>query len=238
MNDETQAQSPIDPTQAKWPRTYHLPSSPGLQNDDRRHPDITTFKHREVAITEKMDGEGATMTREKTYPRSPDGRYHPSREMMKRFHAERAHMIPEGWRVSGEYMYARHSIAYLNKTGNPLKSWFYGFGIWNENNVLLAWDKTLEYFEMLDIVPAPQIYLGPWKPDIIETLAKEIDTEKQEGFVVRISDPIPYPSGLGDAGRFFRGVAKWVRKGHVQSDQHWAFRWRDEPDFRNELEVS
>ena len=26
--------------EAKWPRTYHLPFSPGLQNDDRRLPSL------------------------------------------------------------------------------------------------------------------------------------------------------------------------------------------------------
>src|SRR3546814_7618161 len=74
----------------KYPRTYHLPSSPGLQNDDRRLPRLDGYKGRVVVATEKMDGEGSTLTREKTYPRSPDGRPHPSRSWIKAYHAHRS----------------------------------------------------------------------------------------------------------------------------------------------------
>lgn len=219
----------------KWPRTYHLPFSPGLQNDDRRHPDLKVFEGRRVIVSEKMDGEGATMTSERTYPRSPDGRWHPSRGRMKTFHAERAHSIPEKWRVSGEYMYALHSVPYLRSNGNALPSWFLGFGVWDENNVLLSWDDTLDWFALLDIVPARVLYDGPWNEDCIRKIAEGLDPNRQEGLVVRLAESIAYPEGRGDAGRFFRGVAKWVRKGHVQTDEHWQKNWRDEPGWVNEL---
>ena len=221
--------------EAKWPRTYHLPFSPGLQNDDRRLPDISIFEDKRIIITEKYDGEGATMTPERTYPRSPDGRYHPSRDMMKAFHAARAHMIPADWRISGEYMYARHSIEYTLANQNALPAWFIGFGVWNEENVLLSWDETLEIFQMLDIVPAKVLYDGVYDEDVVKQIANDLDTQKQEGLVVRTADAIPYPNGKGDAGRFFSSITKWVRKNHVATDEHWAFRWRDEHDYRNEL---
>ena len=41
----------------KYPRTYHLPWSPGLTDDDRMLPSTSVFEGREVVITEKMDGE-------------------------------------------------------------------------------------------------------------------------------------------------------------------------------------
>lgn len=221
--------------EAKWPRTYHLPFSPGLQNDDRRLPSLAVFEGKRVIVTEKLDGEGATMTRTRTYPRSPDGRYHPSRDMMKAYHATKAAMIPEDWRISGEYMYARHSIEYTHANGNPLPAWFIGFGVWDADNTLLAWDETLEVFEMLDIVPANVLFDGEWDEKRVAGIAEGLDTRRQEGLVVRLAEAMPYPSGKGDRGRFFGGVAKWVRKGHVATDEHWSFRWRDEPDFRNEL---
>lgn len=221
--------------EAKWPRTYHLPFSPGLQNDDRRLPSLNVFEGKRVIATEKLDGEGATMTRERTYPRSPDGRYHPSRDMMKAYHATKATMIPEEWRISGEYMYARHSIEYTRANGNALPAWFIGFGAWDAQNTLLEWDETLEVFEMLDIVPATVLYDGVWDENAIVAIAEALDTTRQEGLVVRLASAMPYPSGKGDKGRFFSGVAKWVRKGHVATDEHWAFRWRDEAEYRNEL---
>lgn len=205
----------------KYPRTYHLPTSPGLQNDDRRLPSLAPFMGRRVIGTEKIDGEGATMTPDKTYPRSPDGRYHPSRDLMKAFHATKKADIPTDWRISGEYAYARHSIAYTREIGNALPAWFLGFGVWDHHNVLLGWDQTLEVFEMLDIMPVPVLYDGPFYEGLADDLAKSIDPVRQEGFVLRVADPIPYPNGTGDSGRFFHEVAKWVRHGHVQTDQHW-----------------
>ena len=205
----------------KYPRTYHLPTSPGLQNDDRRLPDISIFDGRIVVVNEKYDGEGTTMTPEKTYPRSPDGRYHPSRDLMKAFHASKKSEIPDGWRISGEYLYARHSIPYTIANGNALPSWFMGFGVWDEHNVLLDWKQTLEIFQMLDIAPVRTLYHGVYYPNLVEDIAKTIDPERQEGFVMRVEDRIPYPDGPGDQGRFFQAIAKWVRKNHVQTDQHW-----------------
>lgn len=219
----------------KWPRTWHLPFSPGLQNDDRRIPDMSVFHGKRIIVTEKYDGEGATMTREISYPRSPDGRYHPSRDRMKAYHAERAGSIPEGWRVSGEYMYARHSVPYTRANGNPLASLFMGFGVWDENNVLLSWDETLDIFEMLNVTPARILYDGIFDENKLHQIADALDPEREEGFVVRVAEAIPYPDGDGDAGRFFPAIAKWVRKGHVQTDEHWSFRWRDAPDYVNEL---
>ncbi|MGF7150439.1 hypothetical protein FHS96_004097 [Sphingomonas zeicaulis] len=216
----------------KYPRTYHLPSSPGLQNDDRRLPSLAPFIGRRVIVTEKIDGEGTTMTPAKTYPRSPDGRYHPSRDWIKAHHARKAADIPPGWRISGEYAYARHSIAYARALGNALPSYFLGFGVWDEGNVLLGWDQTREVFAMLDIVPVPLLYDGPFDEAVLDRIAAGLDPETQEGFVLRDAGPIAYPSGAGDAGRFFVGVAKWVRRGHVQTDRHWM----QGPVIANELQ--
>lgn len=41
----------------KYPRTYHLPWSPGTTKDDRIMKDIDTLLNNEVVITLKMDGE-------------------------------------------------------------------------------------------------------------------------------------------------------------------------------------
>ena len=205
----------------KYPRTYHLPTSPGLQNDDRRLPDVSVFRGKRVIATEKIDGEGTTMTSEVTYPRSPDGRYHPSRDLMKAYHAERAHDIPADWRICGEYGHALHSVAYTVANGNPLADVFLGFAAFDATNTMIGWDETLEMFELLSIVPVPVLYDGPWTDDLPDLIGASIDTERQEGFVLRLADGEPYPNGSGDAGRFFKGVAKWVRKGHVQTDTHW-----------------
>ena len=50
----------------KYPRTYHLATSPGLQNDDRRlSSTLAPFLGQRVVVTEKIDGEGTTMMERK-----------------------------------------------------------------------------------------------------------------------------------------------------------------------------
>lgn len=53
-------------------------------------------------------------------------RYTPSRDWIKALHGQIAHEIPEGWRLCGENLYARHSIAY-----DALPSYFTLFSIWD-----------------------------------------------------------------------------------------------------------
>ncbi|MCY1321250.1 RNA ligase [compost metagenome] len=205
----------------KYPRTYHLPTSPGLQSDDKRIPDLAPFRGERVIITEKMDGECTTLTTVRSYARSPDSGYHPSRDWLRAYHARRAPHIPDDWRISGEYLYARHSVAYTRIPGNALRSFFYGFGVWDDSNELLNWDTTLEILEMLEIEPVPVLYDGPFSDDVIQNVVAGLDTSRQEGFVIRLADRMPYPAGAGSAARFFDGIAKWVRSSHVINEKHW-----------------
>ncbi|WP_444997397.1 RNA ligase family protein [Aliikangiella sp. IMCC44359] len=126
-------------TRYKYPRTPHLPWSPGATRDDIRCVDSKIFEDRMVVVTEKMDGENATLYKNHMHARSIDSRHHPSRDWLKKFHASIAYNIPAGWRICGENLFAQHSIAYKN-----LSSYFYGFSIWNEDNDCLSWKDTLE----------------------------------------------------------------------------------------------
>lgn len=193
----------------KYPRTPHLPFSPGGDRDDKVIQNYDGFVGHEIVITEKMDGENATLYRDYCHARSLDSRHHPARDWLKRFHGEIAYRIPPGWRICGENLYATHSIHYTH-----LKSYFYGFSIWDEHNVALSWDDTLRLFEELGIVPVPVLYRGPFALQVLVDLATALDTEQHEGFVVRIVEAIPYD-------QFRNHVAKWVRPGHVQTDAHW-----------------
>ena len=193
----------------KYPRTMHLPSSQGVQSDDKV---ISTLEHlygHKVVITEKMDGENTTMYTDHIHARSIDSRHHESRDWVKSFWGDICFYIPKGWRICGENLYATHSIEYTK-----LKSYFYGFSIWDENNTALSWYDTLEWFEELGIIPAPTIYTGVCDEDVINAVIKGTDTSTKEGFVVRTMDEIRYED-------FSTKVAKWVRKGHVQTDKHW-----------------
>jgi hypothetical protein len=188
----------------------HLPDSPGLQNDDRRIQSLNGFIGREIVVTEKMDGENTTMYGDHLHARSLDSRHHQSRDWVKKFWGTLNYLIPEDWRICGENVYAQHSITY-----DSLESYFYGFSIWDANNVALSWDDTVYYFEeVFHIEPVPVLYRGKFDLNVLKDLAESLDPLTQEGFVVRVTDIILFDE-------FDQKVVKWVRKGHVQCSDHW-----------------
>ncbi len=190
----------------KYPRTPHAPTSPGGTNDDMRLADMGHFAGRRVIGTVKMDGENSTLYRDGSHARSIDGRTHPSRDWLKAFHAGFAEDIPERWRVVVENMFAVHSIRY-----DALASYAVGLSVWDDRNVCLAWDDTVEWFHLLGIEPAEVVYDGTFDEAAMRRLSMPPGAE---GTVWRLADAFPYAA-------FRRSVAKVVRMGHVQTDQHW-----------------
>lgn len=193
----------------KYPRTPHLPWSEGATSDDKVVKGVAQFEGRQVVVTEKMDGENTTMYRDQIHARSLDGKGGEDRAWVTQLWSQIRFDIPMGWRICGENLWACHSVHY---TG--LKSYFYGFSIWDEGNNALSWDDTAEYFGMLGIVSAPVIYQGVWDEAAIRSLSKGMNLEQTEGYVVRLADSFHYDN-------FGASVAKFVRKGHVQTDKHW-----------------
>ena len=58
----------------KYPRTFHLPYSPSVSDDDKMLPDDSQFWNREVSVSVKMDGENTTVYPDGTcHARSLDG---------------------------------------------------------------------------------------------------------------------------------------------------------------------
>lgn len=198
--------------QVKFPRIFHVPWSPGIQDDDRVIPSMDSFKGQRVIVTEKMDGENTTLYTDHFHARSVDGRSHFTQDRAKAEHAKFAHDIPPSWRVNVENMFAAHSIRY-----EALPSVIMGFAIWNEKNVRLSWAETLVWFELLGIPPVRVLYDGIYDETIIRGLYSEAeDWHKSEGYVIWLAKEFHF-------SEFHKSVAKYVRKGHVQTDKHWKF---------------
>ncbi len=193
----------------KYPRTFHLPWSPGTTDDDKVMHDLSTFTGKEVVVTKKMDGENTTMYSNHIHARSIDSRGGIDRDWVKTQWASMAHNIPENWRICGENLWATHSIHYTD-----LSSYFLGFSVWNEDNMCLSWDDTVQYFELLGVEPVPVIGRFAWDEAVIRNLHTELSPDKDEGYVVRLAESFSY-------GEFNKSVAKYVRPGHVQTDSHW-----------------
>lgn len=194
----------------KYPRTYHLPWSPGVTKDDRVLESLNGFQGRDVVVTVKQDGENTSMYSDYVHARSLDYSPHPSRSWVKALHGRIAHEIPKGWRVCGENLYAQHSIKYEN-----LEDYFQVFSVWNDKNVCLSWVEVELWAELLGLKTVPVLYRSTWNEKQIRQLYTSIFNEDPcEGYVVRVADSFEY--------RHFRNFAgKYVRKDHVQTHGHW-----------------
>lgn len=194
----------------KYPRTYHFSWSPGLVNDDRVIESLDAFQGRRVIASNKVDGENCNLYSDAIHARSLDSKHHDSRNWVKSFWGGIKHQIPEGWRICGENLYAKHSIYYDN-----LPSYFMGFSVWDEENYCLSWDDTLTFFEKLSIIPVQTIFDGVFNEEKLKSLVDADILNGQEGFVVRTADGFNYKD-------FSKRVVKYVRKGHVQTSTHWS----------------
>lgn len=197
----------------KYPRTMHLYFSPGTQSDDRlltKQETLDYFSGKEIVITEKIDGENASLYSDHYHARSLDSKHHESRNWIKQLHGSICAQIPQNYRICGENVFAKHSIFY-----NALNTYFYVFSIWNDKTCL-SWDETKEWCELLGIAHAPVLYEGIWAEESVKVCftGQSLLGGEQEGYVVRLKEQFEYDD-------FYKSCAKWVRPKHVQTSKHW-----------------
>jgi len=198
----------------KYPRTKHLPNSPGFTQDDERLVEISHLIGKEVIYTEKLDGECTNCLAEKIHARSEESSHHSSQSWMKSFYSSFAWKIQPNIQIVGENVYAKHSIFYDNLT-----TFFYVFAIIDlEKKVFKSVDETIQICNELGLQYVPILYRGTFRPDF-QIPSKSAFGDTIEGFVVRvISEFLIEESG--------KNMAKWVRAGHVQTDEHWKNNWK------------
>jgi hypothetical protein len=195
----------------KYPRSLNLPFSGHISTDDKMLDKTDYFIGKQVVVTEKMDGENTTMYFDHLHARSLDSRHHDSRNWVKQLHGEIASDIPSGFRLCGENLYAKHSIFY-----DKLPSFFLLFSVWNDLNECLSWKETLDWADLVGVKTVPVLYEGIWDEAAIRkcwTGVSQFGAE-QEGYVVRTADRFHFND-------FALNLAKYVRKNHIQTDEHW-----------------
>ena len=198
----------------KYPRTPHLPWSPGCADDDRiiSAESLRVLDALPTVITEKMDGGNITLMRDAMYARSVDSGTPVWETRSKAEWARVAGDIPDGFRVSCESVWARRSVAYENLEGPLLV-----FGVWDRTH-LLSWDDTELWAALLGLPTVPFIATTTGTRDALDLWrGAGLDESVSEGFVVRSSGPV-------ETSRFADCVAKWVRAGHVQTRDDWRHR--------------
>jgi hypothetical protein len=217
------------PPNDKFPRIRHLPWSPGVSKDDLVG-DSFFFLDSPIActISEKMDGSNVALTRDAVFARThAHPPTHSSFNALKALHASIRHCIPEGFTVFAEWCWAVHSLVYEKLPNPPL----FLIGVRSE---VASWSSQLEPGTWLDVprckelaeqigIPhVPIIWQGSLiaprgTMDGIERVLKYPPAygPEREGFVIR------YSGTIRDAD-WDKLVAKWVRAGHVTTDEHWT----------------
>jgi RNA ligase len=181
---------------------FHLPDSPGAPGADRLQPDLSWLDG-ELVVTEKLDGGNLVFTRDELYARRPGCPAPAWDRPATALWAMTAHRIPDDWRVCGESMWARRSIAYRDLPGV-----FVVFGIWDETDTLLGWDDTVDWAHRLELPVVPVLYRGGSLLQARAAWSRQRDRTTSEGYVVRAAGRIP-------AADFSHQVLAWVRPGHA-----------------------
>jgi hypothetical protein len=214
---------PLYVNRFKYPRTFHVPFSPGVTKDDRVIESYGAFEGQRVILTIKIDGENASIYSDGYFhARSIDTESHPSRSRARALAAAIGPQLPIGWRLCGENAFAKHSIHYQH-----LADHFFMFSLWDEQNICRPWDETVEWAQLLDLTMVPVLYDGLFDLKTIKRLYRERDEngDEVEGWVMRVAGAF----ALKD---FRTHTAKFVRAGHVASAAH---HWKRSPVVPNRL---
>jgi hypothetical protein len=204
---------------AKYPRTLHLPFSPGIGNDDRVLWDADScFASKQLVFTEKLDGGNTMISREGVFARShTEQARHPSFNHLKPLAATIQHDLG-ALCLFGENLYAVHSIEY-----ERLPSHFFVFAA-REHDTWLAWDDVVALADRFGVPTVP--VLTPIPPVLTDAVMRCLMANgstfggPMEGIVVRNATAFPDSD-------FQWNIAKYVRAEHVQTDAvHWTRNWR------------
>lgn len=210
----------------KYPSTPHWPWSQKVHRDDSYHENPEFFVNRPVIITEKIDGGNTLLYNGQVYARSTVA---PSNDgwfaMVKKHHAWKSNYWDDSTFVYGEDMYGIHSIEY-DPVFEP--DTYYVFAV-RRGDYFLSWSDVVSFSVENGLGVVPTVYFGTFGDveEISEFLVTNLATPsalggEKEGFVIRLAQSFP-------VSRFQEFVCKYVRKDHVQTDEHWRENWQPCP---------
>lgn len=236
-------------THIKYPSTQYLPNSPSSSSTAQTLPNWNSFLHLPVIATIKMDGGNVCLTKNGVVARNGESANHPSFSLLKERAVIYCSKIPEGIQIFGEWLFARHSIAYENELA--LENYLQIFSVWDQNKELfLGWDQVEHWAGVLEVPTVPVIGKYTFKTSIeaentIVTIAEDVIDQGHEGIVLRLEYPFHYglfegymtenkkcggkaSSGTSSTGGNLKSswhvvaIGKYVRYGHVQTDHTWG----------------
>lgn len=217
----------------KYGRTYHYPFSPGTTSDDRiNHTywedirEINTLVH-----TEKLDGENNCLSRYGVFARSHAA---PTTSPWTSQLRQRWELLKNDLgdiELFGENLYAVHSIEYKR-----LETHFYVFAV-RCLDKWLSWEEVKFYAALFDLPTVPELCTEQVNGLTAETLKQHVICLAGEPSVFGSRDAL---TGMDCTRKgvvtrntdeylttdFARNVFKYVRQGHVQTDEHWTRHWK------------
>jgi len=210
----------------KYPRTYHLPFSPGATKDDKKLKDgwFDFYRGKTIVFTEKLDGENTCLCRQGVYARShsAETRSPWSRNLWDNdgLYWKVRGLIGLNEEFFGENLFGEHSIIY-----DKLLNYFHLFAAHNEER-WYSWDEIVELSFILEVPHVPELCVCKAESERqIEEIIKDLMTQpstygkEKEGIVMRITDSFALDY-------FPHYVCKYVRANHVQTDEHWTRNWK------------
>lgn len=217
---------------AKYSRTYHYPFSLGATNDDRIKrdywSDIQNIK--KLVHTEKLDGENNCLNKWGVFARShATPTTSPWTSDLRMFWQMVKNDLGD-LEIFLENLYAIHSIEY-----KALESYYHVFAI-REGEQWLSWDEVKFYASMIDLPTVPELSIESMPTDkkVFEqnVLAFTKDSGALQPFDVAdntycsIEGVVTRNANAFSIHEFEHNVFKWVREGHVKTNEHWTKNWK------------
>lgn len=215
----------------KYGRTYHYPFSPGTTSDDRINHEYwnDASKLKMIVHTEKLDGENNCLSRYGVFARSHVA---PTTSPWTQSIRQQWELIKNDLgdiEIFGENLYAIHSIEY-----RTLKHHYHVFAV-RQHDVWLSWEEVKFYAALFDFPTVPELKIVV--PDAENLFRQEVLALTQKNSVFNSHDILTGVPCIceGVVSRnaaaytthdFSRNVFKYVRKGHVKTDEHWTRNWK------------
>ena len=216
----------------KYGRTYHYPFSPGTTSDDRINFDYWSDLQqiKTVVHTEKLDGENNCLSKWGVFARSHAApTTSPWTATLREFWQQVKNDLGD-LEIFLENLYAVHSIRY-----QQLDHHFYVFAV-RENGRWLSWEEVKFYAAMLNLPTVPQIEIEPTPNDqklfeqkimnIVGTAGAFEPVDTATGKLCTLEGIVSRNAAAFHRHEFAHNVFKWVRKGHVKTNEHWTRNWK------------
>lgn len=233
----------------KYGRTYHFPFSPGTTSDDRfNHAYWEDIQRIETLVhTEKLDGENNCLNQFGVFARSHVA---PTTSLWTSQLRERWELMKNDLgniELFGENLYAVHSIEYKH-----IEEYYFIFAV-RQLDKWLSWEEVKFYAAMFDFPTVPELAIEPIIEFKKESFQIEIENWAQEESVFGSFNPFTGEDCTREGvvtrnieeypvKEFMHNVFKYVRKGHVKTDEHWTRNWKRaklywETEYRKEDEL-